>query len=51
MGHTSAAMTALYTGVIPLEQIQAEIFPKADYQIVVLESAADSNCWKEWSGL
>jgi integrase len=38
MGHTSAAMTALYTGEIPLEQVEAEFSSKTGNQIVVLEN-------------
>jgi integrase len=36
MGHTSAAMTALYTGEIPLEHVQAEFSSKLGNEIVVL---------------
>jgi len=36
MGHASAPMTALYTGEIPLEHVQAEISSKIGNQIVVL---------------
>jgi len=36
MGHASAAMTALYTGEIPLELVQAEFSSKIGNQIVVL---------------
>ena len=36
MGHTSAALTALYTGEIPLEHVQAEFSSKIGNQIVVL---------------
>ncbi|MGB9432618.1 MAG: site-specific integrase [Candidatus Acidiferrum sp.] len=38
MGHASAAMTALYTGEIPLEHVQAEFPSKSGNQIVVLEN-------------
>jgi hypothetical protein len=38
MGHTSAAMTALYTGEVPLEAIQAEFSSKVGSKIVVLEN-------------
>jgi integrase len=38
MGHTSAAMTRLYTGEIPLEHVEAEISSKTGNQIVVLEN-------------
>jgi integrase len=38
MGHTSAAMTALYTGEIPLEHVQAEFSSKIGNEIVVLEN-------------
>ena len=38
MGHASAAMTALYTGEIPLEHVQAEFSSKIGNQIVVLEN-------------
>jgi len=38
LGHASAAMTALYTGEIPLEHVQAEFSSKIGNQIVVLEN-------------
>jgi hypothetical protein len=38
MGHTSAAMTRLYTGEIPLEHVQAEFSSKNGNRIVVLEN-------------
>jgi integrase len=38
MGHSSAAMTALYTGEIPLEQIQTEFSIKFGNKIDVLET-------------
>jgi integrase len=38
MGHTSAAMTALYTGEVPLEAVQAEFSSKIGNEIVVLEN-------------
>ena len=38
MGHSSAAMTALYTGEIPFEQVRAEFSSKTGNQIVVLEN-------------
>lgn len=38
MGHTSSTMTALYTGEIPLEQIEAEFSSKFGNKIVVLEN-------------
>jgi hypothetical protein len=38
MGHSSAAMTALYTGEIPLEQVRNEFSSKFGDKIVVLES-------------
>jgi len=38
MGHTSAAMTRLYTGEIPLQQIQAEFSSKFGSKIDVLEN-------------
>jgi hypothetical protein len=38
MGHASAAMTALYTGEIQLEHVQAEFSSKIGNQIVVLEN-------------
>jgi integrase len=38
MGHTSAAMTRLYTGEIPIEQVEAEFSSKFGPQIVVLEN-------------
>ena len=37
-GHTPAAMTALYTGEIPLEHVQAEFSSKIGNEIVVLEN-------------
>jgi len=37
MGHTSAAMTRLYTGEIPFEQVEAEFSMKFGNKIVVLE--------------
>jgi hypothetical protein len=38
MGHRSAAMTAPYTGEIPLEHLQAEFSSKIGNEIVVLEN-------------
>ena len=38
MGHTSAAMIRLYTGEIPLEDVQAEFSSKNGGRIVVLEN-------------
>ena len=38
MGHTSAAMTELYTGKIPLEQVRAAFSSKSGNEIVVLEN-------------
>jgi len=38
MGHSSAAMTALYTGEIPLDKIQSEFSSKFGPKIVVLEN-------------
>jgi len=38
MGHSSAAMTALYTGEVPLEAVQAEFSMKFGTKIVVLEN-------------
>jgi integrase len=38
MGHCSAAMTALYTGEIPLEQVRNEFSLKFGNKIVVLEN-------------
>jgi hypothetical protein len=38
MGHSSAAMTARYTGEIPLEQVQAAFSSKFGNEIVVLEN-------------
>jgi hypothetical protein len=38
MGHASAAMTALYTGEIPLEQIRTEFSMKFGNKIDVLET-------------
>jgi hypothetical protein len=38
MGHTSAAMTRLYTDEIPLQQIQAEFSSKFGPKIGVLEN-------------
>jgi hypothetical protein len=38
MGPTSGAMTALYTGEIPLELVQAEFSSKIGSKIVVLEN-------------
>jgi len=38
MGHTSAAMTALYTGEVPLEDAQAEFSSEVGSRIVVLEN-------------
>ena len=36
MGHTSAAMTRLYTGEIPLEHVEAELSSKNGSQIVIV---------------
>jgi len=38
MGHASAAMTALYTGEIPLDQIRNEFSMKFGNKIDVLET-------------
>jgi integrase len=38
MGHSSAAMTALYTGEVPLEAVHAEFSMKFGTKIVVLEN-------------
>jgi integrase len=38
MGHTSAAMTRLYTGEIPIEHVIAEFCSKFGNRIVVLEN-------------
>jgi hypothetical protein len=38
MGHTSAEMTRLYTGEIPIEHVQAEFHAKFGNQIDVLEN-------------
>jgi hypothetical protein len=38
MGHTSAAMTARYTGEIPLDQVKAEFSSKFGNKIDVLEN-------------
>jgi len=38
MGHTSAAMTRLYTGEIPIEQVEAEFSSKTGSKNVVLEN-------------
>jgi acetyl/propionyl-CoA carboxylase alpha subunit len=38
MGHSSSAMTARYTGEIPIEQVRAGFSMKLGNQIVVLES-------------
>ena len=38
MGHSSSRMTALYTGEIPLEHVQAEFSSKFGKRIVVLEN-------------
>ncbi len=38
MGHTSAAMTRLYTGEIPIERVQAEFSSKFGTKIDVLEN-------------
>jgi hypothetical protein len=38
MGHASAAMTALYTGEIPLDQIRTEFSMKFGNKIDVLET-------------
>jgi hypothetical protein len=38
MGHASAAMTTLYTGEIPLEQIRTEFSMKFANKIDVLET-------------
>ena len=38
MGHTGAAMTRLYSGEIPMEQVQAAFSSKIGNQIVVLEN-------------
>lgn len=43
MGHTSAAMTARYTGEIPLDQIKAEFFSKFGNKIDVLENYGKQN--------
>jgi integrase len=38
MGHSSSAMTALYTGELPLEQVRAGFSSKFGNEIVVLEN-------------
>ena len=38
MGHTSARMTTLYSGEIPLDQVPAAFSPKTGNEIVVLEN-------------
>jgi integrase len=38
MGHTGAAMTRLYSGEIPMEQVQAAFSSKNGNQIVILEN-------------
>ena len=38
MGHSSAAMTALYTGKIPLDQVRAEFSLKFVNKMDVLEN-------------
>ena len=38
MGHTSAEMTRLYTGEIPIEYVQAEFSAKFGNEIDVLEN-------------
>ena len=38
MGHTTAAMTRLYSGEIPIEQVQAEFSSKFGTKIDVLEN-------------
>jgi acetyl/propionyl-CoA carboxylase alpha subunit len=38
MGHSSCAMTARYTGEIPIEQVRAGFSMKFGNQIVVLEN-------------
>jgi hypothetical protein len=38
MGHSSAAMTALYTGEIPLDQVNAAFSKAFGTEIVVLEN-------------
>jgi hypothetical protein len=38
IGHTGAAMTRLYSGEIPMEQVQAAFSSKIGNQIVVLEN-------------
>jgi hypothetical protein len=43
MGHTSAAMTARYTGEIPLDQIKAEFSSKFGIKIDVLENDGKQN--------
>jgi len=37
MGHTSAAMTRLYSGEIPVEQVEAAFSPKNRRNLVLLE--------------
>jgi integrase len=43
MGHTSAAMTAHYTGKIPLDQVKAEFSSKFGIKIDVLENDGKQN--------
>lgn len=43
MGHTSAAMTARYSGEIPLDQIKAEFSSKFGNKIDVLENIENRN--------
>jgi hypothetical protein len=38
MGHSSSAMTARYTGEIPIEQIRADFSKQFGSKIVVLEN-------------
>jgi hypothetical protein len=38
MGHTRAAMTILYSGERPMEQVQAAFSSKIGNQILILES-------------
>ena len=43
MGHTSATMTARYTGEIPLDQIRAELSSEFGNKINVLENIGKQN--------
>jgi hypothetical protein len=43
MGHTSAAMTARYTGEIPFDQVKAKFCSKFGSKIDVLENIGKQN--------